>query len=314
MSGTVSAKTAERYRELTEHQIIPHLGAMPIQKLKPIDVETWRHTLLMSRGRRDGTGGLSNRTIAHAHVVLSKALREAARYDLVTKNVAAEQNPPKLVGREMVILSPEQLAALPSRLADHPIRPRVIVAVYCGLRRGEVLALRWSHVDLDAKVIRIREAIEETKRHGLRFKGTKTGAGRRDVSLPDIVVETLRAHRRAQLELRLAVGAGKMSDAALVFPAMLDDQTPMSPSNFSAEWRDVADRTGLTGVPLHALRHTHASQLIDAGVDIVTISKRLGHASPTITLRTYAHRFRKDDSRAAEAINAALAGKGLTIG
>jgi integrase len=95
---------------------------------------------------------------------------------------------------------------------------------------------------------------------------------------------------------------------ALVFPKF--DGTPQSPDAFSAEWRDAADSVGLTNIPLHALRHTHASQLIDAGVDVVTISKRLGHASPTVTLKMYAHLFRKNDGKASDAINAALAGLG----
>jgi integrase len=83
----------------------------------------------------------------------------------------------------------------------------------------------------------------------------------------------------------------------------------MSPRAVSSEWRDAAEAVGLKGITFHALRHTHASQLIDAGVDVVTISKRLGHASPTITLQIYAHLFRKDDGKAADAINAALAPK-----
>jgi integrase len=117
----------------------------------------------------------------------------------------------------------------------------------------------------------------------------------------------LREHRKAQLENRVALGLGRLSADALAFPVAPDDDSPISPGAFSAEWRDVADRIGLVGVPLHSLRHTHASQLIDAGVDVVTISERLGHASPAITLKIYAHLFRKDDGKVAEAINAALA-------
>jgi integrase len=289
--------------------VLPLRGSTEARAEPWADIEAW-HTLLKGHGRKDGKGGISNRTIGHAHRVLSKALREAARHDLVVKNVAAEETAPKVEGEEMIILAAEQLAELPAKLAGHPLLPRAITAVYTGIRRGELLALRWGNVDLDAKLIRVREAIEETKKHGLRFKSTKTRSGRRDVSLPDIVVEVLREHRRSQLELRLALGMGRIGSTALLFPASLDDQAPMSPGSFSAEWREVADRLGLVGVPLHSLRHTHASQLIDAGVDIVTISKRLGHASPAITLKVYAHLFRKDDGKAAEAINAALAGKG----
>ena len=156
-------------------------------------------------------------------------------------------------------------------------------------------------------MIRVREALEETKKHGIRFKAPKTKGSRRDITLPDVVVDVLREHRKAQLELRFALGLGKLEDDALVFSTL--DGGPIAPDAFSAEWRDVADAIGLAGVPLHSLRHTHASQLIDSGVDVVTISKRLGHASPAITLKIYAHLFRKDDGKAAEAINAALAGK-----
>ena len=155
-SGDITAKTAERYSELVENQIVPHIGAKLIQKLKPADIEAW-HTTLKLSGRKDGKGGIANRTIGHAHRVLSKALREAARHDLVVKNVAAEEGAPKPDDGEMIILSPEQLADLPSKLAGRPIRPRAVTAVYTGMRRGELLAVRWRYVDLDAKVIKVTE-------------------------------------------------------------------------------------------------------------------------------------------------------------
>lgn len=123
--------------------------------------------------------------------------------------------------------------------------------------------------------------------------------------MPDQVVEALRAHRRDQLELRLQLGQGRLPDGALLFPKNLEGE-PCSPSAVSRAWSDFAKKIGLPEIKFHNLRHTHASQLIDAGVDIVTISKRLGHAKPDITLRIYAHLFRQTDSKAADAINAAL--------
>jgi hypothetical protein len=116
--------------------------------------------------------------------------------------------------------------------------------------------------------------------------------------------------RKAQLELRLALGLGKMDGDALAFPADLDAGAPISPGAFSAEWRGVADHTGMVGVPLHSRRHTHASQLIDAGVrdDIEAPGARLACHH----FKVYAHLFRKDDGKAPDAINAALAGKGRT--
>jgi integrase len=179
-----------------------------------------------------------------------------------------------------------------------------MVALFTGARLAEALALRWSRVDLDGKVIEVREALEQTRAHGIRSKRPKSKAGRRDITLPDILVEALREHRKRQLELRIQLGAGRLLDDSLLFADI--NGRPLSPNAISAAWADFADSIGMPDVTFHALRHTHASQLIDAGVDIVTISKRLGHAKPDITLRIYAHLFRKDDSKAAAAINAAL--------
>jgi len=204
-----------------------------------------------------------------------------------------------------VILAIEQVKALLPALTGRPIYAPAVVALFTGIRRGELLALRWSNVDLDASVALVREALEETKA-GVRFKAPKTKNGVRDITLPDLVVEVLRDHRRQQLEQRLALGVGKLPDDALVFPG--PNGGPQSPRDLSTLWAQEAARVSLESVTFHALRHTHASQLIDAGVDIVTISRRLGHASPNVTLAIYAHLFRKSDDKAAQAINAALAG------
>lgn len=298
----ITPKTAERYRELLENQIAPHIGAASLQKLKPADIERW-HAILKKRGRKDG-GALGARTIRHAHRLLSKALKEAMRHDLVVRNAAAAEPPPQVEAEEVVVLDGEQIKSLVERLRGRVMYPRVITALFTGVRRGELLALRWRDVDLDNEPsLRVREAIEETK-SGLRFKTPKTDNSVRDISLPDIVIEALRDHRRQQLEQRVALGLGKWDDTALLFPKL--DGSPQSPRAFSKEWSDVAASIALP-VTLHALRHTHASHLIDAGIDVVKISRRLGHASVDITLRVYAHLFRKRDGKSSAAINAAIA-------
>src|SRR5262249_6061262 len=158
---------------------------------------------------------------------------------------------------EIIILTDDQLATLPTKLAGRPLYTRSIVLVFTGIRRGELLALRWHRLDLDRKVASIQETLEQTKSHGIRFKKPKTKNSRREITLPDIVVDALREHRKAQLELRLKMGLGKLPDDALVFAQL--DGSPQSPGALSAEWRDQADRIGLNDIPLHALRHTHAS-------------------------------------------------------
>jgi integrase len=304
--GKITLKTAECYRELLDNKITPHIGSVAIQKLKPADVERW-HTTLKTHGRRDGAGGLSARSIGHAHRLLSKALKEGLRHELVVRNVAAVEPPPKVDAEEITVLDENQVRQLIEKLRGRAMYPRAITALFTGIRRGELLALRWHHADLDSKnpLIRIREAIEETKGAGIRFKPPKTKNSVRDVSLPDIVVEALRDLKRQQLELRISLGLGRMPDDALIFPKL--DGQPQSPRSFSKMWSDVADDIGIPQITFHAFRHTHASQLIDAGIDVVKISRRLGHASPTITLKIYAHLFRTQDDKGTAAINAAVA-------
>jgi integrase len=300
-AGKISPKTEERYRELFTRQIAPFpIAACPLQKLTTKDVEAW-HSVLRVRGRHGGQSGVSLVTINNAHRLLRTALTDAVRHNLVVKNVCSIQRAPKIEAEEMKILTPEQVAALPALLDGHPLAAAALTATFTGMRRGEVVGLAWGNVDLDAKIIRVRTSLEET-RSGLRFKPPKSKAGNRDITLPAIVVEVLLAHRKQLLERRLQLGQGKLTGKDLVFPAW--DGSPQRPNTFGSIWSRLAQELGL--VPFHGLRHTHASQLIDAGVDVVTIARRLGHSSPAITLNVYAHLFQKDDSKAAAAIDAAL--------
>jgi integrase len=306
-AGTISANTHERYQQLVDFQLARFpIGSRPLQKLSTADIEAW-HSALRTKGRHDGTGGVSTRTISHVHKILVKALCEGARHGLVLKNVATEERPPKIITKAMRILTPEQVSTLRAKLAGRSICAPAVTALFTGVRRGELLALPWSAIDLDRKLMEVHTALEQTSEHGIRFKRPKTASGKRTIALPDIVVNTLREHRRQQTELRLALGLGKASNDSLVFPSPGTEHL-WNPDSFSSNWNDVAIKLGLGGVSFHALRHTHASQLIAAGVPITEIAHRLGHASPTTTLSIYAHLFRKDDSRAAAAINAALGG------
>jgi integrase len=223
----ITPKTVERYRELLANQIAPHIGVKSLQKLTPADIERW-HATLKTKGRKDGRG-LGARTIQHAHRLLSKALKEGMRHDLIVRNVAAAEQPPRVDGEEIFVLDGPQVKLLVERLRNRAMYPKAITALFTGMRRGELLALRWRDIDLDNKQLRIREAVEETKA-GLRFKVPKTYNSIREITLPDIVVEALREHRRQQLELRLALGVGKLSDDALLFSKL--DGSPQSPRAF----------------------------------------------------------------------------------
>jgi integrase len=248
--GTVSAKPAERYDQLIENQIAPFIGKVSLQKLTTKEVEQW-HAKLLTEGRHDKTGGVSTRTIRDAHRLLAKALREALQHGLVLRNVCTVQRPPKVVSEEMHILTPEQVAGFAALLDGHEFAAPAMIALFTGMRRGEVLGLDWSNVDLDAKLIKVRRSLEETDEEGLQLKPPKTRAGIRDITLPNVVVETLQAHRKRLLERRLQLGLGKLGKGDLVFPDW--QGSPQWPDRFSARWSELSRELKL-GVSFHELR------------------------------------------------------------
>ena len=264
-----------------------------MQKLKAEQVSDWHAKLIAD--------GLSAQTVVHAHRVLSLMLKRAVENGTLARNVAAIRRPPKVEAREVEILSPSQVTTVLAALADHTLHPIALLALATGMRRGELLALQWSDVDLDRAVIHVESSVEETKA-GLRVKPPKTKRGRRNIGLPTDAVAMLREHRKRLIELRLALGQG--GQPTLVFSTV--DGEMLSPNGVSRAWRQTCKARKLPRVQFHALRHTHASALIRAGVDVLTISRRLGHSSASMTLDVYGHLMEGADAAAAKAIQGVL--------
>lgn len=235
--------------------------------------------------------------------IMHRALERAVKAEIITRNAAHAVPPPKVEAAEVEALTAEQIGEVLNKLAGRRLYPIVVLALGTGMRRGELLALRWSDLDLDAGTVRIERSLEETKA-GLRFKGPKTRNGRRTISLPSSVIEPLRAHRKAQLEQRVALGLGSLTLKR--WSSVCQMGRLCRPTNLSRDWRDVVKSQKLPQVMFHALRHTHASALIAKRLDILTISRRLGHGSPAVTLNVYGHLFQKTDEAAAMAIDEAL--------
>jgi integrase len=290
-----SAKTMERYGELAANQIKPHLGAHKLQRLKPEHVQTWHGTLI-------GTG-LSPRTVKHAHKLLHRVLTDAVKNGTLARNVAGVHAPPSVEEDEIEILTGDQVTDVLAKLDGHNLFPIVSLALATGMRRGELLGLQWGEVDLDAGTLRVERSLEETK-SGLRLKPPKSRRGRRNISLPAEAVAMLRDHRVRQMKIRLALGMGRPDAEMLVFSDVEGEL--LKPHTISRAWRRVVAAKKLPAVTFHALRHTHASMLIRAGVDILTISRRLGHSKAAITLDVYGHLIDGADAAAAKAIEGVL--------
>jgi integrase len=239
--------------------------------------------------------------------VLHRALGHAAQWGLVQQNVATLVDPPKVASEEVEILTNDQVKAVLEGVKDSALFPIVAIALCTGMRRGEILALRWGDVSLEAAKIQVEQSLESTgSGKNLNFKAPKTRHGRRNIALPAYLIGVLRAHWMLQQELRLALGVGKSSGDDLVFPTI--DGAPRNPNNVTREWKRLVKARELPAVTFHSLRHTHASQLIASGLDVLTISRRLGHGSPNITLSVYGHLFENTDGQAARVIDAAFAG------
>lgn len=302
---TVSPKTAERYRELVRLHVRPHLGDMKLQAIRSTRIEAFYNDLRVGRGPdgKDERRPLAPRTIGHVHRLLVKILSTAERDGLIALNPARRAQRPKIERTEIRSLSEDQVRTVLTKLRGHPMFFIAALGLATGMRRGEMLALRWRDVDLDAAELQVAQSLEETN-DGLRFKTPKTRYGRRTISLPAFIVTELRAHKVAQAEQRLALGLGKDSDGALVLRR--PDGSPMPPDSVSSEWRRMVVSLKLPKVSLHALRHTHASQLIASGMDVLTISRRLGHGAPSITLDVYSHLFKPTDRSAAAVFDKAF--------
>ncbi|HXV22867.1 MAG TPA: site-specific integrase [Alphaproteobacteria bacterium] len=299
--NAVSAKTFERYKELVDHHLNPSLGQILLPKLQPLHVQAL-YSAKRASGRKDGTGGLSPQTIVHIHRVLRAALSQAVKWQMLNRNVADAVDPPKVTRREMRALTEHETGNLLSALSGSKFYIPVLIAVVTGLRRGELLALRWQDVDLDIGQVTIQQSLEQTKA-GLAFKQPKTSRGRRTIALPLIAVDALRAHRAGQAAERLRLGPA-FHDQGLVFCKA--DGKAWEPVNFSSDFTALMRRLPITRVRFHDLRHTHASHLLRQGVNPKVVSERLGHSTVAFTLDVYSHVLPGMQDDAARRIDAAL--------
>jgi integrase len=300
----VTASSAERYHGALGH-VRQYLGDRPLQKLQAADVASLYAAMARS--------GSAPRTIQVTHVCIHRALGQAKAWGLIRDNVAEVVKPPKAPDQETPMLQPAQAAALLDRLRGKPLYLLALLGLSTGMRRSEMPALRWRDVDLDAGRLTVERSLEQTTAGGVKPKSPKTRAGRRTISLPAALVAELRAHWRDQQQQRLALGMGRASDDSPVLAAI--DGGFLSPNGITKAWPRAMAEIGMPGVTLHSLRHTHASVLIASGMDVLTISRRLGHSTAAITLGVYGHLIHGADDRAAQIMEAAFGnGSNLVAG
>jgi integrase len=295
----VLPKTHERYSEIISSYLLPTLGNAVLVKLTPSQIQK-AHNVWAST-RRDGKpGGLSAQTRRHIHRILKSSLDRAVSQQALARNPAAALRPPKVERPKMTALTAEQSVRFLETIAGHRLYWPVLLALSTGMRRGEILALRWRNVDLDRGIVRVVESLEQT-RAGIRFKPPKSGRTR-SITIPAFAVEKLRRLKHEQAEELLRVGVRQTGDTLVI---CREDGEPKWPDNLTSDFAHLVARMPVPRIRFHDLRHSHATQLLVEGVHPKIAQERLGHASITMTLDIYSHVTEGLQSDAADRLNAA---------
>lgn len=276
--ATVRPSTFAGYRSVLRTHLLPRLGRVALSKLSPADL-SGAYSAMLAEGR-------APRTVRHAHVVLSRALREAEIAGLVSRNVARLTRPPRVSATEMRTLTSEQARTLLRTAEGDRLHALYAVALASGARQGELFGLRWTDVDLERGTIRIARTLSRGVSEWA-FTEPKTATSRRTVSVGTAATDALRAHKRRQAAERLRMGEA-WQDMGLVFTTEIG--TPLSPQNvMRRSFYPLLLRAGVPRVRFHDLRHSAATLLLEAGAHPRVVAERLGHSDPGLTLRVYAH-------------------------
>jgi len=300
MQGQVSPRSLERYAELCRNNIAPLLGAIPLTKLQPANISQ-AYAKALASGRRDGTGGLSPLTVHHMHRVLREALQQAVRWQLLARNPVDAVRPPKVERKQMQTLDAEATVVLIEAARGTNLFMLILLGVLCGLRRGEITALRWRSIDLDRGQLSVTASTEQTNR-GIREKETKSGKSR-TVALPSLIVDELRRHRVAQAEGLLAAGVRLTDDHHVV---AREDGQPLQPRSLTHAFVKFVRGHGLAPIRLHDLRHSHATHMLASGVHPKIAQERLGHSSVSVTIDLYSHVLPGMQAEAVSRVDAVL--------
>lgn len=249
----------------------------------------------------------ASRSGLHIHRVLSEALGQAVRWQLLAVNPAIAVQPPRPTRPKLQIPEPELVESIVARAHGTNLYVPIVLAAATGMRRSEILGLRWKAVDLDKGLVRVVDTLQRSRHRGLEFAEPKTDRSRRTIVLPPFAVEVLRRHLLDQKQRRLRAGSA-WHDADLM--AEIGNGRPIDPGEFTRRFRRIAKDAGAPRVRLHDLRHAFATMLLASGVHPKIASEALGHSTVGITPDTYSHVLPNMQADAAAAIERALGSLG----
>jgi len=281
----LAPRTAEGYQYITRIHLIPCLGNILLTQLKPEHLQKYYSEKLL-HGRWDNKGGLSPRSVRHHHMVLHCALQSAVKWGLIQRNPADAVTPPKAHKPEIQTWDEYEICRFLETTRESTYYPIFYLALFTGLRRSELLALRWQDVDSIYCQIYVSRSMHHLKTGELIFRQPKSTKGNRTVALSPSTIEMLREYREKRAAEAVMLEK-PITDNDLVF--CHPNGSPLLPDTISHAWDKAVRRAGLRVIRLHDARHTHASYMLKQGIHPKVVQERLGHSSIQVTLDTYSH-------------------------
>lgn len=278
-----SARTVEGYSYIINQHVKPALGSIKISDLQPLHLQEY-YSMKLKTGKIDGSG-LSAQSVKHQHRLISKALKEGVKWQFLARNVAEAVTPPKTKRAEMMTWNSDQVKAFLVAAKLSVYYPVYLTTIYTGMRKGEVLGLRWQDLDSENNVLYVRQTLQPIKGQGLTFKEPKTGKGR-SVTVSSSLVKELKKIYKKQLEYKLLLGED-YNELDLIFSQK--NGNPIQPAELSRNFHKIIQKVNIPDIRFHDLRHTHATLMLQQGIHPKVVSERLGHSTIGITMDTYTH-------------------------
>lgn len=306
-SPALKPSTAATYTSFLKTYVTPYIGGLEMSKVDGGTLNTL-YALLLADGRTGQSGrrgGLSPKTVRNVHGMLHRAFADAVKWRRLAVNPCDSADQPRKNEPEMMIWTGEQMRVFRDSVADDRLSGVWRLLLTSGMRRGELLGIRWSDLDLTSASLTIRQTM--TMVGGLAERGTpKTRAGSRTIALDRGTLAALKTWKKQQASERLLMGAGWRGGVDLVVTE--PDGSAVHPEVFSRRFKAQAKTAGLPIVRFHDARHSYATAALKAGVPVKVLSQRLGHADVSVTLRIYAHVMPGDDEAAADLAATAIFG------
>ncbi|OHW61416.1 putative prophage phiRv2 integrase [Andreesenia angusta] len=303
-SRNLAPKTMYNYQRYLDTKIVPYIGHIELSKLSPANLLDLYNYLQVDYKKDDGTP-LSINSVVKYHRLISSMLNTAIDWQLIKSNPAEKVKPGKMVKPKRDFYNEEELSTLLDALSEAPLKYRVaiLVTIATGLRLGELMGLKWDNVDFESCTVTVERASQYLPTKGTFEKDPKNETSRRTISVPQSIIQLVKEYRVSEVEKKLSCGS-QWIDSDFMFTQW--NGSPMHPDTPSKWFNKFLKENGLKKITFHQLRHTSATILINAGINIRALSARLGHSNTSTTLNIYSHALQSMDQIAADKIESIM--------